>query len=80
MQSLFDHPYPIQIYKIYNMMGWEWFWRVRACVSIKYRGTNGRLIQSDGGFQVSLVNFVDCMKNTLITMSISLVLQQLLLF
>ncbi len=53
---------------------------MRACVSIKYRGTNGRLIQSDGGFLVSLVNFVDCMKNTLITMLIILVLQQLLLF
>ncbi len=53
---------------------------MRACVTIKYRGNNGRLIQSDGGFQVSLMNCVVCRKNTLITMLISLVLQQLLLF
>ncbi len=46
----------------------------------KGTNVNGRLIQSNGGFQVSLMNFVYCMKNTLITMLNSLVLQQLLLF
>ncbi len=52
------------------MMGWDWSGfgeYVRAYQSnTEGLNTKGRLIQSDGGFQVSLMNFVDCMKNTLI--------------